>query len=45
VSFQIGKFYRFRQSQHATALALLDALKRDVDPRGLMNPGALGFPA
>jgi len=45
VSFQIGKFYRYRQSQHASSLALLDALKRDVDPRGLMNPGALGFPA
>ena len=45
VSFQIGKFYRYRLSQHASSLALLDALKRDVDPQGLMNPGALGFPA
>jgi FAD/FMN-containing dehydrogenase len=45
VSFQIGKFYRYRPSQHGSALALLDALKRDLDPHGLMNPGALGFPA
>jgi len=45
VSFQIGKFYRYRPSQHASSLALLDALKNDLDPHGLMNPGALGFPA
>jgi len=43
-SFQIGKFYRYRDSQHASALALLGALKRELDPRGLMNPGVLGFP-
>ena len=44
VSFQIGKFYRYRSSQHDSALALLDALKHNLDPQGLMNPGALGFP-
>ena len=44
-SFQIGKFYRYRASLDPTTLAVLDALKRQLDPQGLMNPGALGFPA
>jgi len=42
-SFQIGKFYRYRASLDAATLATLDALKRQFDPQGLMNPGALGF--
>jgi FAD/FMN-containing dehydrogenase len=42
-SFQIGKFYRYRASLDPGTLALLDAFKHHVDPRNLMNPGALGF--
>jgi FAD/FMN-containing dehydrogenase len=42
-SFQIGKFYRYRASLDSGTLAALDALKRQLDPHGLMNPGALGF--
>jgi FAD/FMN-containing dehydrogenase len=44
-SFQIGKLYRYRASLDAATLASLDALKRQLDPRGLMNPGVLGFAA
>lgn len=44
-SFQVGKFYRYRASLDPATLATLDALKRQLDPQGLMNPGALGFPA
>ena len=43
VSFQIGKFYRYRASLDPVTLATLDALRRQLDPRGLMNPGALGL--
>ncbi len=41
--FQIGRTYRYRDSLDARADALLQAVKREVDPRGLMNPGSLGL--
>jgi FAD/FMN-containing dehydrogenase len=40
---QIGKAYPFLQHRQAPALALLQGIKHTVDPRRLMNPGALGF--
>jgi FAD/FMN-containing dehydrogenase len=43
VSFQIGRFYRYQQGLEPSAAALLATLKRQLDPRGLMNPGALGL--
>ncbi|QYU67161.1 hypothetical protein J4558_19725 [Leptolyngbya sp. 15MV] len=43
VHFQIGRTYRYRDSLDPRADALLSAIKRDVDPRGLMNPGSLGL--
>ncbi|MEO5831364.1 MAG: FAD-binding oxidoreductase [Rhodanobacter sp.] len=41
VHFQIGKFYAYRAGRDPIALALLDAVKRQLDPQGLMNPGVL----
>jgi FAD/FMN-containing dehydrogenase len=42
---QIGKTYPWRETRTPAALHLLEAIKASVDPRGLMNPGALGFSA
>jgi FAD/FMN-containing dehydrogenase len=39
--FQLGKFYAWRAGRDPAALALFDAVKAHLDPRGLMNPGAL----
>lgn len=41
--FQLGKVYPFRRSRGTANIALLDDLKRRLDPEGLMNPGALGW--
>lgn len=43
VSFQIGKFYRYQTGLAPTAAAALAAVKQQLDPRGLMNPGSLGL--
>ncbi|MCW5581061.1 MAG: FAD-binding oxidoreductase, partial [Luteimonas sp.] len=40
-NFQIGKFYSYREGRDPAALALLDAIKAQLDPKGLMNPGVL----
>ena len=40
---QVGKTYPYREGVGPAAFALLAAVKRAVDPRGLMNPGALGL--
>lgn len=42
--FQIGRTYPYRQSREPGFLRLLDAIKAAVDPKGLFNPGGLGFP-
>ncbi|MEJ2603579.1 MAG: FAD-binding oxidoreductase [Gammaproteobacteria bacterium] len=41
---QIGKEYHYRERLGKVPAALLTAIKQAVDPKGLMNPGALGFP-
>ena len=41
--FQIGRTYRYRDSLDPAADALLLAVKQQVDPKGLMNPGSLGL--
>lgn len=41
--FQIGRTYLYRDSLDPNADALLRAVKAQVDPRGLMNPGSLGL--
>jgi FAD/FMN-containing dehydrogenase len=39
--FQLGKFYSYREGRNPAALALFDAIKQQLDPKGLMNPGVL----
>ncbi|WP_170065982.1 FAD-binding oxidoreductase [Novosphingobium guangzhouense] len=41
--FQVGKLYPYARERDEGALALLQAIKAQVDPRGLLNPGALGI--
>jgi FAD/FMN-containing dehydrogenase len=43
VHLQIGKAYPYLRERDPAALALLRAIKREVDPHGLINPGALGL--
>ena len=43
VSFQLGKFYPYQRGLTASASGLLASLKQLLDPRGVMNPGALGL--
>lgn len=43
VHMQIGKMYPFMQDRTPESQALLNAIKHQLDPKGLMNPGALGF--
>ncbi len=40
---QIGKTYRYREGLRPEAWKLLEAIKRAVDPDGLVNPGSLGL--
>ena len=40
-NLQLGKFYDYRAGRDPVALALLDAIKAQLDPKGLMNPGVL----
>lgn len=44
-SNQIGKTYPYRECLEPQTERLLAALKATVDPQGLLNPEALGFPA
>jgi D-lactate dehydrogenase (cytochrome) len=41
--FQIGRAYPYAQRLAPEALALLKAVKVELDPKGLMNPGVLGL--
>lgn len=40
---QIGRTYRYREGLRPEALRLLEAIKRTVDPEGVVNPGVLGL--
>ena len=40
---QIGKVYPYTRERNAGALDIVRTLKAHVDPKGLMNPGALGL--
>lgn len=41
--FQIGRAYPYQHNLAPRALSLLRAIKSELDPAGLMNPGALGL--
>ena len=43
IHFQIGRAYPLKDRSDPKAWALLEAIKQHVDPKGLMNPGALGL--
>jgi FAD/FMN-containing dehydrogenase len=43
VHFQIARQYPYRETRDPETYALLRAIKAAVDPKGLMNPGALGL--
>lgn len=43
VHVQIGKVYPYLRDRDEVATALLRAWKRELDPAGLCNPGALGL--
>lgn len=43
VSWQAARDYPFREIMKPETYGLLSCLKRAVDPKGLMNPGALGL--
>jgi len=40
---QIGKFYPYLAGRNGPATALIRALKAELDPNRIMNPGALGL--
>jgi FAD/FMN-containing dehydrogenase len=42
---QIGKTYRYMENLQPAPRALLESVKAHVDPKGLVNPGALGLGA
>ena len=42
---QLGRYYAYRHGLEAGARGVLDALKAQMDPDGILNPGVLGFPA
>ena len=43
--FQIGRAYPYVSRLDPQALALMQSIKRQLDPAHLMNPGALGIGA
>jgi FAD/FMN-containing dehydrogenase len=43
IHFQIGRTYPLKERSDPRAWAMLKALKAEVDPKGFMNPGALGL--
>lgn len=45
IHLQIARTYPLRSSHDAAAWDILRALKQQVDPKGLMNPGSLGLGA
>jgi len=40
---QIGKFYQYKEGLTPETWSVVEGIKRVTDPKGLMNPGALGL--
>jgi FAD/FMN-containing dehydrogenase len=43
IHFQIGRTYPLKERSDPRGWQILEAVKAEVDPKGLMNPGALGL--
>ena len=43
VNRQLGKFYPFRDAMAPETYAVIQEIKKSLDPQGIMNPGALGL--
>ena len=43
IHLQVARTYPLRESHHPALWGVLRAVKRAVDPAGLMNPGVLGL--
>lgn len=43
VHLQIGKAYKYREGLEPASFALVETLKKELDPTGQINPGALGL--
>jgi FAD/FMN-containing dehydrogenase len=43
IHLQVARTYPLKQSHQPEGWAILETLKRQVDPRGLMNPGSLAL--
>jgi FAD/FMN-containing dehydrogenase len=43
IHFQIGRTYPLKDRSDPRGWKILEAVKAEVDPKGLMNPGALGL--
>lgn len=43
VHYQLGKFYPFDRAVAGENMDLLRGFKRSIDPKGILNPGALGL--
>ncbi len=41
--FQIGRTYPYKQNREDASWSLLEKIKQAVDPKGTINPGALGL--
>ena len=43
IHFQVGKVYPLLRNRNEASVSMMRAIKQEVDPQNLMNPGALGL--